>query len=225
MLLEVIACSVADALEAERGGAGRLEIVRALDCGGLTPDLALVAEIRTRTRLPLRVIIRERDDYEAGGRAAVAHLQALVRQMAALPIDGLVFGFLRAGAIDDDAMDAVAQAAGGLPITFHHAFDDLPDGDAALRALARWPQIDRVLTAGGPGAWTMRAGRLAAYAASVPDGVGILVGGGVDEEALRLLACTPQIHEVHVGRAARVPQDAAGVVDHRRVAALIHAMA
>jgi len=30
-ILEVIACSVADAIEAERGGAGRLEIVRAMD--------------------------------------------------------------------------------------------------------------------------------------------------------------------------------------------------
>ena len=41
-LLEVIACSVADAVEAEKGGASRLEIVRDLGRGGLTPPLELV---------------------------------------------------------------------------------------------------------------------------------------------------------------------------------------
>jgi len=38
-LLEVIALSADDAIAAERGGADRLEIVRAIDTGGLTPDL------------------------------------------------------------------------------------------------------------------------------------------------------------------------------------------
>ena len=38
-LLEVITCSVKDAQEAERGGAGRLEVVRDLH-GGLTPPCA-----------------------------------------------------------------------------------------------------------------------------------------------------------------------------------------
>jgi copper homeostasis protein len=38
-MLEVIACSVADAVAAERGGADRLELVRDLNVGGLTPPL------------------------------------------------------------------------------------------------------------------------------------------------------------------------------------------
>ncbi len=36
-LLEVIACSIDDAIAAERGGAGRLEVVSSLEAGGLTP--------------------------------------------------------------------------------------------------------------------------------------------------------------------------------------------
>ena len=53
-LLEVIACSVADAVEAEKGGAKRLEIVRDLGRGGLTPPLELVAQIKHAVDLPLR---------------------------------------------------------------------------------------------------------------------------------------------------------------------------
>lgn len=224
LLLEVIACSVEDAVEAERGGAGRIEIVRDLHRGGLTPDPALVAAIRQRTRLPLRVMIRERDGYEAGGSADVEHLQILAQQIAALRVDGLVLGFLRSGAIDEATLDVVIQAGGDVPITFHHAFDDLPDAAAALRALGRWPRIDRVLTGGGRGDWPGRAERLASCARLAGTRIRVLVGGGVNEEALRRLSRTPGIHEAHVGRAARVPPDAGGVVDHRRVEALIQAM-
>ena len=39
MLLEVIATSLDDALAAEDGGAGRLEIVHDLERGGLTPPV------------------------------------------------------------------------------------------------------------------------------------------------------------------------------------------
>lgn len=214
---------MADAVEAERGGAGRLEVVRALDRGGLTPSSALVREIRERTRLPVRVMIRGRDGYEAGGPDDLDRIIALARQMAALRVDGLVVAFLRGGAIDGDAMDAVTRAAPEVPITFHHAFDELPDPAAAFRALDRWPQIDRVLTHGGSDDWTARAARLGDYAKAAGPRV-ILPGGGVDVEALRVLARTPGIREAHVGRAARTGSDAAGTVDGGRVAALIQAM-
>lgn len=222
LLLEVIACSEEDALEAERGGAGRLEIVHDLRRGGLTPDPALVAAIRGRTSLPLRVMLREREGYDAGGPADVERLQSLAREIAATGVDGLVVGFLRDGGIDERAMDAIAEAAPRVPVTFHHAFDELENAGVALESLARWPQVDRVLTTGGSGDWPARARRLAAYAAGSAR-IGILPGGGVDEEALRVLSRTHGIREAHVGRAARTPPEATGVVDHRRVAALVEA--
>jgi copper homeostasis protein len=223
LLLEVIACSARDASEAERGGAHRLEVVRALDRGGLTPPPPLVCEIRERVSLPLRVMVRERDGYEAGGAAEVDRLAALAQELASLRVDGLVAGWLRDGAIDVDAMDAVAAVAPGLPITFHHAFDELPDAAAALAALDRWPQVDRVLTSGGAGDWAERAARLGRYA-RLAGARTILAGGGVDAQAARVLARTPGVRELHAGRAVRIPPAADGVVDHRRVAALLQGM-
>ena len=44
-LLEVIVSSLEDALEAEQGGAGRLEVVRNLELGGLTPSFEIVQRI------------------------------------------------------------------------------------------------------------------------------------------------------------------------------------
>ena len=72
-LLEVIACSVEDAIQAEEGGADRLEIVSDLDVGGLTPPLELVREIRSEVNLPLRVMLRE----EAGIFSTVTEFEKL----------------------------------------------------------------------------------------------------------------------------------------------------
>jgi copper homeostasis protein len=49
-LLEVIACSADDAVAAEQGGAGGLEIVRDLELGGLTPPLSVVHQVVSRFR-------------------------------------------------------------------------------------------------------------------------------------------------------------------------------
>lgn len=222
MLLEVIACSVKDAVEAERGGAGRVELVRQLDRGGLTPSHAFVQEVRETVAIPIRVMLREADGYDVGGEDASERLAALAVRFGALGVDGLVLGFLRSGHIDAATIDAVLAAAGPVRATFHHAFDTLRDPIAALRELARWPRIDRVLTAGGRGDWKRKAIRLDRYTAAAAPGITVLAGGGIDAEALKVLSMSSVV-EAHVGRAARVPPTADGVVSSQKVAELVEA--
>ena len=68
-LLEVIVSSVEDALEAEQGGAGRLEVVRSLEVGGLTPSLELVRQICQRVKIPLRVMLRCAESHTPSPRS------------------------------------------------------------------------------------------------------------------------------------------------------------
>ena len=222
MLLEVIACSVNDALEAERGGAGRLEVVRELGKGGLTPALELVEEITKVVSIPVRVMIREREGYFARGAEAVEQLARLAGGCAALGVDGVVLGFLREGRIDDAAMTAVLAAATPARVTFHHAFDDIPDPIGTMQTLRRWPQIDRILTSGGPGDWEIRAERMVEWTTVAAPSIHLLAGGGVSPAALRILA-KAGVAEAHTGRAARMPPTAQGAVCSRRVAELVEA--
>src|SRR6266545_7392055 len=99
-LLEVIVCSVEDAVAAAEGGAGRLEIVRELAYGGLTPPTDLVRDIARAVSLPLRVMVRESDGYAVRDRAEHAALCAAAKAMQALRIDGLVLGFLDGHDVD-----------------------------------------------------------------------------------------------------------------------------
>ncbi len=53
----------------------------------------------------------------------------------------------------------------------------------------------------------------------------VLIGGSVDEHAIRTVCETTQLRAFHAGRAARLPQETWGNVDENCVAALHRALA
>jgi len=118
-LLEVIACSVADAIAAERGGAGRLELVRALDVGGLTPPLPLVREIVKSVSIPVRVMVRENAGFELADPSELDTLCRAAREIAELQTDGLVLGFLRGRTLDVELNKHILSQAPNLKATLH----------------------------------------------------------------------------------------------------------
>ncbi len=208
--------SVADALEAASGGADRLEVVRAIKDGGLTPPVSLVRAIASETRLPLRVMVRENAGYATNGRELPV-LRRAVGEFGALGVDGIVIGFARGGhASIEDLTDAL-DGHPGVRVTFHRAFDQLLDPLAAIPELAAVDQVDRILTSGGDGSAAARCERLRGYTARAGSRFEIVAGGGVDEEALTLFARSGCVREAHVGRAARVGDDPNGPVSAERV--------
>lgn len=216
LLLEVIVQSVADARAAAEGGADRLEVVRAIRDGGLTPALSLVEAIAAETALPLRVMVRENPGFEGppGERPALRRAAAA---FAAAGVDGLVAGFAKAGALSLDELAPVLEGAPAIPITFHRAFDSLDQPEAAIDLLCAVPFIDRILTSGGEGSARERCARLRRYVARAGDRIVIVAGGGVDDESFALFAREACVQEIHVGRAAREGMDPEGPVSAARV--------
>lgn len=221
ILLEVIACSVADAVEAERGGAGRLEVVRELEAGGLTPPADLVREILASVKLPVRVMLRESEGYTVTGAGEVARLCAAARCMAGLPVDGLVLGFSRGGEVDADLTARVLSCAPTLKATFHHAFEESLDPFREIDRLKGLGQVDRILTAGGGGGWPQRIARLESYELAARPEITILAGGALDAGVIKLIREATPVREFHVGRAVRIPQSARGAVCASRVRELL----
>jgi copper homeostasis protein len=223
-ILEVIVCSVSDALEAQRGGAGRLEIVRDLCRGGLTPSVELVQEILAAVTLPVRVMLREEDSYEVVGRLRRERLCAAATALSGLNVDGVVLGFLHSGEVDIQLTESVLSCASNLRATFHHAFEDTDDPFAAIQTLKRVAQVDRILTSGGSGDWTEKIQRLARFKEEASPEIEILAGGGIDQQRIRMICRDTDIREFHVGRAAREPASAQGEVRATRVRALVEAI-
>ena len=203
-ILEVIACSVADAIEAEKGGAGRLEIVRNLQEGGLTPAFELVREIKNAVGLPLRVMVRESSGYQVRNDREIASLCNAAERFAALAVDGLVLGYLHEQRVDTALTDRILKCAPQLKATFHHAFEDAKDHAEALEAIKSIRQVDRILSSGGTGKLGERIERLNAYERRAGPELTIIAGGGIDRMGIAEIVRATRVREIHVGRAARL---------------------
>jgi copper homeostasis protein len=211
LIIEVIVQTVDDARAAEDGGADRLEVVRAIEVGGLTPEVAVVAAIKNATSLPLRVMVRENAGFETSD-AEIEIMRAAAWNFTKLGVDGLVAGFAKSGELALPQFAAVIEAAPGVPITFHRAFDSLLNPLAAIDTLSTDQRVDRILTSGGDGPAEERCTHLREYVARAAARVTIIAGGGVDVEMFRVLVEQRTIREIHVGRVAREGGNAEGPV-------------
>ena len=220
-LLEVIVCSVTDAIEAEKGGADRLEIVRDLKRGGLTPSYELVEKIRQAVDLPVRVMLRESERFDISGPDELQRLCVAAERFASLAVDGFVLGFLKAGEVDIALTQRVLARVPHMRATFHHAFEAAKDQLSALSVLNQLPQIDRVLSHGGTDNLQSRVQRLDRYERAAGPELILLAGGGLDGDAILKIGCETRIREFHVGRAARARFAVEGGVEASLVDGLV----
>lgn len=218
-ILEIIACSLADALAAEAGGATRLEVIRRFDLGGLTPELERVREIARTVRLPLRVMLRESESFAVTDEGERDTLCRLAEEISQLSVNGLVLGFLRNRQVDVELLERVLACADGLRITFHRAFEEVANPLEAIAILKRYPQIDCILTSGGETrSWPEKARTLMELQQAAEPEITILAGGGLDLQSVEALAsaATP-IRAFHLGRAVRLPPSIGGEVSAAKV--------
>ncbi|AHG88917.1 Copper homeostasis protein cutC [Gemmatirosa kalamazoonensis] len=198
VVVEACIDSVASAVAAERGGAARVELCDALHDAGTTPSAGMIAAVKERVRVPVFVIVRPRG---GGFVYSAEELDVMRRDVIAarrLGADGVVIGALRPdGTVDDAATRALVDAAEGLPVTFHRAFDLVADRDAALDALVACG-VSRVLTSGGAPSAIEGADAIAALVRRAADRLTVLAGGGIREAHVAELVRRTGVREVHV---------------------------
>ena len=138
ILLEICCGSADDVIEAERGGADRVELNSNLFQGGLTPTLGTLRTVKRRARVPVMCMVRPR----AGGFCYTDTEFEVAREDARLLLengaDGLVFGFLHAdGTVDAERTKTLVRLCEGRPCVFHRALDVTPaPGRISMRPAA-----------------------------------------------------------------------------------------
>ena len=148
ILIEVCCGSVDDAVEAEWGGADRVELNSSLLLGGLTPSLGSIIEAKKRLNIPIMVMIRPRAGGFCYTQAEMAVMQHDAKLAVEHDVDGLVFGILTPdGSVDAERCKRIIELARGRQTVFHRAFDVTPD---PLKVLDQLVDLDfsRVLTSG-----------------------------------------------------------------------------
>jgi copper homeostasis protein len=186
-VLEVVCDDVEDAARALARGADRIELCAALEVGGVTPGPGLLAEARAAVRGELVVLARpRRGDFVYDERT----FRALVRDVEVakeLGADGVAVGVLHAdGTLDATRTRALVLAAAPLVVTFHRAFDAVPDPFAALARLVDLG-VQRVLTSGGGAHALEGRERLLALVDSAAERIEVVAAGGVRSEHVAAL--------------------------------------
>ena len=149
MLIEICTNGLQSCINAEKGGANRVELCDNLFEGGTTPSLATVQLAKKYLSIDVFVIIRPR-----GGDFCYSDLEFEVMQLdiencKRLGVEGVVFGILNSdGTIDKARTKQLIELARPMKVTFHRAFDMCKNHLEALEDLIEIG-IDNLLTSGG----------------------------------------------------------------------------
>ncbi|WP_042167685.1 copper homeostasis protein CutC [Paenibacillus gorillae] len=221
-VLEVIATCVQDAIEAERNGADRIELITAITEGGLTPGIGMVKQVTEAVRIPVNVMVRPHSRSFVYDKLDKETMAEEIRAIAATKASGIVIGLLNEeGRIDTAGLDQLLPLAGHLNVTFHRAFDELEDQLAGLKVLQSYPQINRILTSGGLKPAPQAIDQiLALEEASRGSSLRILAGSGLTIEGINEFVAATGVAEVHFGSAVRVGASGLAAIDPERLSRL-----
>src|SRR5690625_6403757 len=104
---------------------------------------------REKLDIPMHVLIRRRAGDFGYSATEIKEMKHTIRFCKSLEIEGVVVGFLTPeGKIDKDKTREVIEAAEGMDLTFHRAFDQVINQEEALETIFGLG-FDRALTSGG----------------------------------------------------------------------------
>ena len=132
-ILESCVDSVESALAAANGGATRLELCSNLVIGGTTPSPWLFEEIRKYTDIRIHALIRPRFGDFCYTDPEFSIIRQAVKDFNKMGAEGVVFGILKPdGTLNLEQMKELMEAAEGMSVTLHRAFDVCVDPYEAM---------------------------------------------------------------------------------------------
>ena len=198
-IVEICANSAQSCVEAEAGGARRVELCAGIPEGGTTPSFG---EIRTAQSLTsainINVIIRPRGGDFLYTPAEVQAMLYDIEMAKQLKVHGVVFGCLtKHGDIDIPLMRSLIQASRPLSVTCHRAFDMCREPFAALEQLID-SGCDRILTSGREADAGRGIPLIKALVERAGERVIIMPGGGVSAENIARIEKETGAKEFHL---------------------------
>ena len=151
--VEICANSIQSAINAEAGGAHRIELCENLEAGGTTPSYGTIKATIAKISLPVHVLIRPRPGgfcYTDDELEIMKHDIQVAKELGA---EGVVLGVLsREGTVDvlrtRELVLLAKQKPNGLGVTFHRSFDEVAGDPVTTLEDVISTGCNRLLTSG-----------------------------------------------------------------------------
>jgi len=205
MNVEICANSLQSAINAQLGGADRIELCVNLEAGGTTPDAATI-QMTTQTlhqslngkKTEVYVLIRPRSGNFCYNELELGQMRRNILFCKACKVDGVVVGVLKKnGKVNIEACTNLARIAHPMRLTFHRAFDRIENKSEALEQIIDLG-FERILTSGG--ATTAWEGKnVIAQLIEIANGrISIMPGAGVNSDNAKKIIDFTGAKEIHL---------------------------
>lgn len=198
-IVEICCGSVEDVINAQKGGADRVEFNSALYLGGLTPSLASLIYLKKHVTLPLICMVRTRG---AGFCYSTEDIEVMCMDAELLlqnGADGIAFGALNADrSIDIDTTRKLVEITHKYhkEFVFHRAFDCVDNQIKSIETLIEL-KVDRVLTSGFKSTALEGIEMLKHLQSTYGDKIEFLIGGKVNATNANELISNTGINQIH----------------------------
>ncbi len=195
--IEICADSIESVIEAQKGGADRVELCQNICEGGTSPSLGLMKMAKQLVDIDIFALIRPRSGNFVYSNTEVDIMIEDIKSAVNAGIDGVVIGCLTPDAeIDTAACKKLIAAAQNLPITFHRAFDVCKNPISALEELAQLG-VKRILTSGQKNKAEEALNLLSELQKNASPELKIMAGSGIDETNILKIAKQTKIRTFH----------------------------
>ncbi|MCL3782477.1 copper homeostasis protein CutC [Prolixibacteraceae bacterium JC049] len=148
MIKEACIENIAEAIEAQKNGADRVELCENLAVGGTTPSYGTIKFCKRNLKIPFMTMIRPRGGNFVYSDLELEIMKEDIQVCKLLGSDGVVFGILTPdNKVDVENTRAMVEYAKPMQVTYHKAFDEVANPIEELNKLIECG-VDRVLTSG-----------------------------------------------------------------------------
>ncbi|CAG8706678.1 17866_t:CDS:10, partial [Cetraspora pellucida] len=177
-IFEVCVDSVISAINAEKGGASRVELCDNLAEGGTTPSSG--------------------GDF-CYNEEEIEVMCLDIQHAKNLGAHGVVLGILMPdGCVDVERVTKLVEIASPMEVTFHRAFDMTNDPFKALNDIIKIGSIQRILTSGCDSTVLEGLETIVELVKHAQDRIIIMPGGGIRESNLSRIFAATYLQEIHV---------------------------
>ena len=197
-IIEACTTSVLSAIEAQKGGALRVELCDNIPEGGTTPGYGTIKKAREVLSIDLNVMIRPRGQDFCYSGLEFDIMKEDIRMCKQLGVDGVVFGILKPdGTVDVERTTELVELARPLSVTFHRAFDMTPDPLKAMEDIIL-TGADRILTSGHKDKAFDGIDLIRDLVEKADDRIIIMPGSGINEDNIREMKKKAGVTEFHL---------------------------